>query len=462
MRNLSIIRNICFLAFFVSTLLLSTTSFARQPRIKLVHASSDHPLWRVNLQALGYPQNGADLQRRRGFANFDTISFVGDNTVATTFVTREVIPDLQRREDPNHIRPYRLHAIFLDALTGKVVHTLDWPMDDPNAGIFPRHDGGFLLVTAERMSSYSSEWKQLREVPFSDLHATTATLGGIAVSPSGNSLVIQFVAGNSALCLRVRTDSLDSAPVSCGVLEVFTVSDDKIITPEKLPGAHDQREGSPSGAYIQYGVSLPDATPAISDRIQNPDQARADHAICNPCVGIPQFINNDAMALYSPENISVVDRTGKVSFAQDFFAKEKWIDELGRPVRASANGQRFAIATNLSPFARSDFQTGANRGPVGADPTASGEEQRAGFANAQALAAFAKSVAIHMSTGDIPGEMPLDVEVYDLSAGQWIYTLQINADRLHQIWGLALSPNAEKLAIDSGGTIQVFALPPAR
>jgi hypothetical protein len=57
--------------------------------------------------------------------------------------------------------------------------------------------------------------------------------------------------------------------------------------------------------------------------------------------------------------------------------------------------------------------------------------------------------------------MPLDIEVFDLSAAQWIYTLRINPDQLHQIWGLALSPNGNQLALDSGGAIQVFALPHA-
>jgi hypothetical protein len=55
--------------------------------------------------------------------------------------------------------------------------------------------------------------------------------------------------------------------------------------------------------------------------------------------------------------------------------------------------------------------------------------------------------------------MPLDIEVFDLSAAQWIYTLRINPQNLHQIWGLALSPSAKKLAIDSGGAIQIYSLP---
>src|SRR5579863_9147914 len=198
-----------FRASCICALFLATAVLAQQPKTKLIHATSDHPLWRVDLKSQGYPPKSDDLQRRRGFANFDTISFLSDNIVAATFITRERIPDLQRRDDPNHVRPYRLHALFLDALTGKTLHTMEWPIDDPNAGIFPRHEGGFLLVTAARIASYSASWEQLKEIALADLHPMTVSLGGIAESPNANSLVIQFLTGTSSLCSRIRTDTLD-------------------------------------------------------------------------------------------------------------------------------------------------------------------------------------------------------------------------------------------------------------
>jgi hypothetical protein len=406
-------------------LILTNTCFAQQPKIKLIHATSDRPFWRVNLKSQGYPANSDDLQRRRGFANFDTISFLSDDIVAATFITRERISDLQRRDDPNHVRPYRLHALFLDALTGKTLHTMEWPIDDPNAGIFPRHGGGFVLVTAAKIASYSADWAQLKEIPLSDLHSITVSLGGIAESPNNSSLVVQFLAGTSSLCSRIRTDTLDYTPADCGVLELFTVSDSKIVEPEKLPRETERRENTPAHAYVQNGALKPAV--AAANRVPGPVQSPVDYTICNPCSSIPQFINNDTMAVYSAENVSVVDRAGKVTFSQNFIPRERWIDEFGRPVRPSANGQRFAIVTNRSPFARSSWST-----------------------------------AIHISTGDIPAEMPLDIEVYDLPAAQWIYTLRINPENLRRVWGLALSPNAQKLAVDSGGAIQIFALPPAK
>src|ERR1022692_1746696 len=89
-------------AIFLCALFVATLTTAQQSKLKLIRASSDHPLWRVDLKSLGYPQNNPDLQRRRGFANFDTISLVSDSIVAENFVAVEEIRDCQPREEPNH------------------------------------------------------------------------------------------------------------------------------------------------------------------------------------------------------------------------------------------------------------------------------------------------------------------------------------------------------------------------
>jgi hypothetical protein len=409
-------------AILICALLTANPSCAQQSKIRPVHASSDHPLWRVDLQTFGYPDDNRDLQRRRGFANFDTISFLSDNIVAATFVTREDIPTPQRREDPNHISPYRLHAIFLDASTGKTLRVLDWPVERPNAGIFPRQDGGFLILTTDRIISYSTDWTQVDELPLSEVLPSDGSLSGIAESPSGKSLVLQFLLDATALCLKFHTDTLESSETPCSTLDTFTASDDGILTPDKLPDGEALREFRPGGASIEYGVTTPNAP---ADPRGQPKRSATIVTLCDPCVGIPQFISNDVIAVYTPSNIRVIDRAGRIMFTQNFDVATKWIDEFGRPVHAAANGKRFAVASN------------ALKAPTSKDGT----------------------FAIHVSTGDIPAEFPLDVQIYDLSAAKWIYTLQINSKRLHQIWGLALSPNGNSLAIDSGGTVQVFTLP---
>ena len=412
------------------SLIFVTVIAGRQARSRSAYNSSDHPLWRSDLRSFGFPPKDPDFQRRRNFANFNTVSFLSDRILAVTFVTRENIPSLQHRDDPNHVHPYRLHAVFLDVTTGDFLHALDWPIDDPNAGIFPRPDGGFLLVTLDRIVSYSADWTPLSELLLSQLEPSGSAIGGISESPTNRSLVIQFLRSPSSICFWVRTDALDSSQIPCGGLQVFTASDNGIAMPERLPDGNELRERmDPSrGAYIQYGAS-PDAVSATGGRARGQDGSGAVRTPCKLCAGIPLFISNDELVIYSASYINVVDRAGKVRFTAYLSPEVKWIDEFGRPVRASANGHRFAVATNITrEHSRNSF----------------------GF-----------SVAMHMSTLDLPAELPYDVEVYDLNAERAIYTMQINVNHLGKIWGLALSPNSNNLAIDSGGAIQVFVLPPA-
>jgi hypothetical protein len=349
---------------------------------------------------------------------------VSESVVAATFLTRETVPDLQRRDDPNRARPYRLHAVFIEFVTGKVLKTLDWPLDDTVGGIFPRFDGSFLFFSTDHIVLYSADWIELKELPLPQLQGSASALGGIAQSPSGKSLVVQFRRGTSTLCLRIHSGTLDSSEGPCEILELFTASDEGVAAPSGLPEGN-LSEGTPPGPMVLYDVSMPDASSDPHGRIQNPENRNSGRALCNSCVGMPQFVNNSAIVVYTPMRLSITSRSGNLKYLDTLNPKEIWIDELGRPVRPSANGERFAVAFNTSLF-RVDAPT-----------------------------------AIRMSTGDMPAAFPDHIDAYDLTAEQWIYTLQIKGTRIQQIWGLALSPSGEKLAVDSGGAIQAYALPPA-
>jgi hypothetical protein len=394
-----------------------------QAKIKHVTASADRPLWRVNLQSLGYPSDNSQFQLRRGLDKFNTVDFLSESVVAATFRTREAGPALQRRDDPNRARPYKLHTIFIEAPSGKVLKTMDWPLDNTVGGIFPRSDGSFLFFSTDHIVLYSADWTIVKELSLPQLQGSASALGGIAQSPSGKSLVVQFRRGTSTLCLRIRTDTLDSSESPCEILELFTASDEGVAAPSALPEGN-LSEGTPPGPMVLYDVSMPDASSDPPGRIQNPENRNSARALCASCVGMPQFVDNNTIVVYTPMRLSITSRTGNLKYLDTLNPKEIWIDELGRPVRSSANGQRFAVAFNTSLF-RVDAPT-----------------------------------AIRMSTGDMPAAFPDHIDTYDLTTEQWIYTLQIKGTRIQQIWGLALSPSGEKLAIDSGGAIQAYALPP--
>src|SRR5579864_4710451 len=163
------------------------TASPQAPSSNPLQASSDQVLWKVDLHSLGYPVGDSQLQSRRALEEFNTIDFVGEGVVAATFITQQSVPGAQRRDDPNRVRPYLLHAIFLDAASGKVLNMIEWPDDDPNVGIFPRHGGGFLFFSTEHIAAYSPEGKPIKELPLPQLQAAGAGHIGIAESPSGKT-----------------------------------------------------------------------------------------------------------------------------------------------------------------------------------------------------------------------------------------------------------------------------------
>ncbi|MFZ0820792.1 MAG: hypothetical protein WAM91_12035, partial [Candidatus Acidiferrales bacterium] len=246
------------------------SKISAQKKTKHITVSAERPLWRVDLQSFGFPTDSSQFQLRRGLDKFNTVDFLSETLIAATFLTREAVPDLQRRDDPNRARPYKLHAVFIELATGNVLKTMDWPIDNQFAGIFSRFDGSFLFFSTDHIVLYSADWRELKEFPLPQLRDYFNALGGIAQSPSGKSLVVQFHRGNSTLCLRIHTDTLDSSEGPCEILELFTASDDGVAAAKDLPGGNSGELG-PSGVIVEYGGSMPGPPSSPRTGIQNPD-----------------------------------------------------------------------------------------------------------------------------------------------------------------------------------------------
>ena len=412
-------------------------------KVKPVEVSSDQSLWRVDLHPLGYPADNPRLQLRRGLQDFNTADFVSESVVVETFVSEESVPELQRRDDPNRVRPYRLHAIFLDAATGKILKTLEWSVDDPNAGIFPRYDGSFLLFTTEHIVLYSTDWTPLKELPLPQLRAPRSSLAGIAESPSGKVLVIRFHQDQKTMCIHILTGTLDSSQYPCEIPAVFTVSNDEVATAEGGRGSLEnihaapiiQSIPGPGGTVTQIARGTgPSENSESMGRVVVRAPKTAAQTICdtNTISGceVPQFVNNETIVVYGAFAFGLVDHKGisggtGVTFKTKLNGSVDWIDPLGRPVRPSENGQRFAVLFNAAQWSRGE------------------------------------SSEIKTFVGNVPASFPNHVDVYDMTKGVWFYTLTNKNNQFTKIWGLALSPSGEKMAIDSGGVIQMYVVPSA-
>lgn len=398
-----------------------------------LQALGENPLWRVDLHSMGYPGGDSQLQARRALEEFDTIDFVSEGVLAATFVSQEPVPGTQRRDDPNRVRPYLLHAIFLDAATGKVLNTLEWPADDPNVGIFPRHGGGFLFFSADRIVLYSPDGDPIKELPLPQLQAAHAGHVGIAESPSGKSLVVRYQQADSTICIQIATNTLDISEGPCAVSRLFSISDTGLA--QRSDKNYDRPENEPVEPVAVDAV--PKTELDVFGSVQIREQGKTARKLCDTSgfagCKIPQFLNNEMVVVFDWYAIGLTSARESLPpekpKLQTKLTHREWIDIVGRPVRPSSNGQRFAVAINSPP---------------------SGMKEKKG--------------SIHAFLGDVPAAYPSHVDVYDLPLNQWIYSLKNRKDgeslQFQQIWGLALSPSGVKLAIDSGGVVQVYVLPP--
>ena len=188
----------------------------------------------------------------------------------------------------------------------------------------------------------------------------------------------------------------------------------------------DRDENGKIGPWVEYGPVPVPSNSSVDEskfRIRIHKQGEPFRVLCD-CKTTPQFVNNDLIALYGFAALSVHFLSGEKKFWEQFDLRDAWIDWGGRPVRPSAASQRIVVALNASVV-----------GPV--------------------------TTTIGASLGSIPATFAERVEVYDVGTEREVYKLKINKKRIKEIWGLALSPSGEKLAIDSGGVIQTYSLPTA-
>jgi hypothetical protein len=357
---------------------------------------------------------------------------------------------------------FRSHAIFMDATSGAVLKTFEWLGDDLKMGIFPRYDGSFVLFSTEHLVLYSSDWKPVKEVALLQLQEPGAALQEIAESPSGKFLDIRIRKASSLLCVRIQTDTLTAERDTCTALLPFAISDDAIastLTPDAVHFAGENREAQPDVNRVNNRIKMNRTSIETVEFVG--ERGGLKKTLCDePSVrscGSPAFITNNMVIIHGQDELGLLDITDvakgekpKLKFQKEFgnhsgtnvlsSIRGEWISALGRPIRTSANGERFAVAMNAP--------------------------QRAGYAataNALLPEALPAIDPTHVDVYDLPSglEKPIPARqcYLDAQCDWWIYKLTNVRHQFQHIWGFGLSPNGEKLVIDSGGVIQTYALP---
>lgn len=351
------------------------------------------------MRSIGYTvfapkHEGAGLHLRP-----NPLCFADNNVLIATFITREDVTTLARRNEPNATSPLRLHAIFLDADAGKVRHAKEWSITRPRGGVVAAGDGRFAVLTPAMIALYSPSLELVKDFRLSP--GQQSHLWDFHVSSSGKSILAQYQY-LGAKYQWLDSDSLQPQDALWSEsLPVLSISDDKEIA-------------SFRNTYVKAkGINILEAL--IQPR------NGAERTVCRALAGQagicgePEFVSNDALALWKPHDLSVVPRTGGDTLFTASFRNDEW---LGHTLHPSAGGKRFAVTVwehkGGSAFLDIDYHSVLKR-----------------------------------------------IVVYDLPSGQAVYTLDAKQQKIKDVSGVALSPDGSLLAILTDGVVEVYQLPPS-
>ena len=147
-------------------------------------------MWTVDLRRHGYAEVD-DLQKLRLWSFHSTISFLNDKELLATFETHEPVEGLQRRSDPHRQLPFRLHAVVLDASSGRALRESAWGSDYRRIGVVVRSDGSLAVFLGDRIDFYSPEFAPRGELKLSSVPGEKDVLS-FSRSPSGETMLIQY------------------------------------------------------------------------------------------------------------------------------------------------------------------------------------------------------------------------------------------------------------------------------
>ncbi len=150
--------------FLVTLLMLSLVS---QAATQGESASSAGPIRQIDVRQLGYtpPQRSRDVGQEAPLY-MESIYFLNTKKVVVTFVTREAPAQLPRRGQVDETLPFRLHALFIDTVAGRVLATLEWPTSSVRSRVLAIPRGSFVVFTPDQLQLYSSEMNFVRKLKY--------------------------------------------------------------------------------------------------------------------------------------------------------------------------------------------------------------------------------------------------------------------------------------------------------
>jgi hypothetical protein len=156
--------------------------------------------------------------------------FLDNSQLAISVVTRvNGEPGLASREGTSNDSPYRLHAVLVDAASGKVRGVPEWPSNSRYTGIIAANDRGFVTEAGRELTLYSSDLTPIKRITLPPLKPDQSTHERYwAARPSWSGRRVLFIGESGLIWLDAENlqilkqwDEVLKGPV--------TASDDQLI-----------------------------------------------------------------------------------------------------------------------------------------------------------------------------------------------------------------------------------------
>jgi hypothetical protein len=359
-------------------------------------AAKASPVWQLDLQPFGFVRPKGDWQ-----ATNASISFTSGETVVPAWLSSSSpavgVPSGGTR---GQVPQQRLEALFLDAATGKVRNTKEWPIGSRGGGIIPAGAGRFIVTTADYgFTLYSPTFDQLLRFEAGST---------LSVSPDGKTILVKEERGPSLYTFRW---------IDLGSLQVLR-SWDENGRENAWKGAEDiNLFGGATGPIYDDVMILRFQLGFLIRTLDAPWQlvrVRSWRRLFEF-----QFVNRELLAgwfqgyeYHGESYFSLIGTDGAVLLEREFSSQF-----LRRP-EISADGRRIALPI-LKGHGGSEFL-------------------------------------------DIAQKYSLSsIQVYDVAIRRWIYTLRAKDAATERLGGLGISPDGSLLAlISQDGVLRMFKIPP--
>ena len=366
----------------------------------------ERPIIKVDLHKFADPYWNPNNSGEQGSTIGSAIHFVNGISVVWSWLTRD--DALPRTKDssrsPVSLPPQatHVHAVLLDALTGRAKTKRDWSAPSKEVYYSVVQNGNFITCVDNNIRLYSAEFELLQEMhlesPFQCMRLAALASGGI--SPSGRSILAATVSGDKNISEVLDTGTLK--PIS-------TANEGKPVTITALSdhwlAGHC---GSPWEVCIRNIAGS--WKPFSFSGAENQPPTRV--------LGRAYFVNDDTILICRLHDLVMANVNGSVLFRVNL-PKDRSCDN-NRPT-PSNDGRRFAIMESKRLPINEFFEMGL--------PWT--DDKILVFDTSERRAIFAVKVD---------------------GAAQWPST------RTHS-HEFALSPDGDRLAVVSDGILKIYKLP---